>query len=145
MLPATVRGWTKPAFADPEATIPRKITGATVLSPFDPVVWKRDRAERLWNFEYRIEIYVPAEKRQWGYYVLPVMVDGDLVARLDVKNERDSGVLRIKAVHSEAGKCTGDVVDRIADAVRDLALLVKASTIEVEPQGDLARLLATVV
>jgi uncharacterized protein YcaQ len=145
VLAATVRGWKQLAFADPEATIPRKISGATVLSPFDPVVWRRDRAERLWNFEYRIEIYVPAEKRQWGYYVLPVMVDGDLVARLDVKNERDSGVLRIKAAHAEEGKCTGDVVDRVADAVRDLALLVKASTIEVEPQGDLARLLATVV
>ncbi len=145
ILAATVRGWKQPAFADPQATVPRKITGATVLSPFDPVVWKRDRAERLWNFEYRIEIYVPASKRRWGYYVLPVMVDGDLVARLDVKNERDSGVLRIKAAHSEAGKCTEEVVGRIADAVRDLALLVEASTIEVEEQGDLARLLSTVV
>jgi uncharacterized protein YcaQ len=140
-----VRGWKQLAFADPEATIPRKISGATVLSPFDPVVWRRDRAERLWNFEYRIEIYVPASTRQWGYYVLPVMVDGDLVARVDVKNDRNSSVLRIKAAHSEAGKCTEEVVGRVADALRDLASLVEASTIEVEQQGDLARVLSTVV
>ena len=66
---AEVESWNKPAFVDPKAVVPRRITGATVLSPFDPVVWNRDRAERIWGFEYRIEIYVPAAKRRWGYYL----------------------------------------------------------------------------
>ncbi len=144
VVPATVGGWTEPAFADPEAKTPRRIVGATALSPFDPVVWKRDRAERLWNFEYRIEIYVPAEKRRWGYYVLPVMVDGHLVARVDVKNDRDAGVLRLKASHAENGRCTHATAERVAGAMEDLARFVGASAIDVEPRGDLATLLSQV-
>ncbi|NNF63401.1 MAG: winged helix-turn-helix domain-containing protein, partial [Acidimicrobiia bacterium] len=75
-VPASVKGWDKPAYADASASIPRSIRGATVLSPFDPVVWCRERAERLFDFAYKIEIYVPAAKRRYGYYVLPVMIDG---------------------------------------------------------------------
>lgn len=138
VVPATVRGWHKPAFADPNARIPRMIRGSTVLSPFDPVVWKRDRAERLWGFEYKIEIYTPAAKRRWGYYVLPVMVDGHLVARLDVKTDREAGVLRIKASHVEAGYHNGDTAESVLSAIEDLRQLVGSSEVDIEDRGDFA-------
>ena len=135
---AEVESWNKPAFVDPKAVVPRRITGATVLSPFDPVVWNRDRAERIWGFEYRIEIYVPAAKRRWGYYVLPVMVDGDLVARLDVKTDRDASVLRIKAAYAEPGHATPAVAARVRSAVEDLRVLVRVDEVDVADRGDLA-------
>ncbi len=145
IIPATVKGWGEPAFADPHAKTPRSIVGSTALSPFDPVVWKRDRAERFWNFEYRIEIYVPEAKRRWGYYVLPVMVDGRLVARIDVKNDREAGIMRLKASHAEDGYCTPESAERVADAMRDLAQFVGAESIDVEQRGDLAKHLAQVI
>ena len=138
VVSAAVDGWDKPAFADPAASVPRSIEGATVLSPFDPVVWKRDRAERMFGFEYRIEIYVPEAKRRWGYYVLPVLVDGALVARLDVKTDRDAEVLRIKAAHAEPGRAERANAARVADAVRDLMQLVEVGTVDVANKGDLA-------
>jgi uncharacterized protein YcaQ len=141
VVPASVRGWDKPAYADAHASIPRAIRGATMLSPFDPVVWNRDRALRLFDFHYRIEIYTPAEKRQYGYYVLPVLVDGHLVARLDVKTDREASVLRIKAAHAEPGWADAATAERVGQAVRDLARLVEVSDVDVEDRGDLARLL----
>ena len=141
--PASVHGWAKPAFVDPDATTPRSITGATVLSPFDPVVWKRDRAERIWDFEYRIEIYVPEKKRRWGYYCLPVMVDGQLVGRLDVKTDRQDDVLRIKAAHLEEGYDANDVAERIVPAIRDLRQLVGVDDIQFSDNGNLATHLAS--
>lgn len=138
ILPATVKGWDVPAFADPDAKTPRSITGATVLSPFDPVVWFRERAERIWGFEYRIEIYVPEAKRKYGYYVLPVMVDGDLVARLDVKTDRQADVLRIQSSHAEFGHDTLEMAGRVAEAIHDLAALVGVEGIEVSNNGSLA-------
>ena len=143
VVPATVRGWDEPAFADPEARVPRKIAGQTVLSPFDPVVWNRDRALRLFDFDYRIEIYVPAAKRRWGYYVLPVLVDGEIVARIDAKTDRAEGVLRIRSAHAEPGRLDARHAGRVALAVDDLAGLVQVESVVVEPKGDLAPLLAS--
>ncbi len=145
VLPAAVKSWNDKAFADPDATTPRAIVGATTLSPFDPIVWNRDRAERLWNFEYRIEIYVPESKRRWGYYVLPVMVDGHLVARVDVKTDRQAGVLRVKAAHAEVGHLTPESAERVACALRRLSKFVGAESVMVEERGDLATLLAAVI
>ncbi len=145
VLPATVEGWSKPAFADPDARVPRSITGSTVLSPFDPVVWKRDRAERLWGFEYRIEIYVPAAKRQYGYYCLPVLVDGDLVGRLDAKFDRKAGVLRMLSSHAEPGANTAAIATRVADAVWDLARLIDVDAVDVVDKGEFARNLAAAI
>ncbi len=142
VLPATVKTWDKPAFADPRATTPREIRGATVLSPFDPVIWKRDRAERIWGFEYRIEIYVPEVKRRWGYYVLPIMVDGHLVGRIDVKNERNVGVLRVKSSHAEEGCDGADLVEQMWHAIEALRELVGCDRIEVDSSGNLADALA---
>ena len=131
--------------ADPEAKIPRRIEGATVLSPFDPVVWNRERALRMFDFDYRIEIYVPESKRRWGYYVLPVLVDGEIVARLDLKTDRTANILRVKSSHLEAGRNPGFVAERAATALRDLARLVSVDSIEVEAGGEFEKPLAAAV
>lgn len=144
VIPASVNGWNDEAFADPDATTPRAIVGETTVSPFDPIVWNRDRAARLWNFEYRIEIYVPESKRRWGYYVLPVLVDGHLVARVDVKTERDTGVLRVKAAHAEEGHVRPESAERVGSALRRLSTFVGAESVVVEERGDLAKLLASI-
>jgi hypothetical protein len=133
-----VEGWTHPAYLHPEATRPRSVDVATILSPFDPIVWNRDRAERLWNFRYRIEIYTPEAQRVHGYYVMPVLIGDSLVARLDLKTDRQDRVLRVQGAFIEPGVDRGAVVERLRAVLDDLARFVGVDTWVVGERGDLA-------
>ena len=96
--------WTdRPVWRAPGLRVPRRVPGAALLSPFDSLVWQRERTEGLWGMYYRLEIYVPAPQRVYGYYVLPFLLDEELVGRVDLKADRPAGALLVKAVHWEPG------------------------------------------
>ncbi len=139
LVPAVVAGWDKPAYLDPAARRPRAFKRAALLSPFDPLVWHRERASRLFGFDYRIEIYVPAAERRFGYYVLPFLLDNDLVGRVDLKTDRKAGLLRVRGAFGEPGVEPGEVAEAMARELESLAGLVGVSAVAVDEEapGDL--------
>ncbi len=145
LIPVQVQGWAKPAYMHPDAKVPRRIDRAALLSPFDPVVWHRDRTERLFGFRYRIEIYVPQPKRQYGYYVLPFFLNDQLVARVDLKSDRQRGVLMVHGAFGELGVPVDDVVQALAIELLSMARWLGLGSVEVGAKGDLASPLAAVV
>jgi uncharacterized protein YcaQ len=138
----SVEGWQETGYLSNSARLPRRIAGASLLSPFDPVVWFRPRAERLFNFHYRIEIYVPAAQRKWGYYVLPFRVGDDIVARVDLKADRQSGKLLVLAAHDEVDTDRSNCVSHLARELRALAAWLELDDIRVTKKNEFSRSLA---
>ncbi|WP_370261980.1 winged helix-turn-helix domain-containing protein [Cryobacterium sp. TMT4-10] len=146
LLPVEVPGWGPAgspgaAWLHRDARLPRSVDADAVLSPFDPVVWNRGRAQRLFGFHYRIEIYTPQPKRVFGYYVLPVLLGDTIVGRVDLKNDRQAGVLRVQAAWSEPG-APRDTAERLAGVLRETAAWQGLGAIDVRPRGTLAAALA---
>ncbi len=143
LRPVKVERWNEPAYLHRSARIPRKVSGCSLLSPFDPLIWYRPRTERLFGFHYRIEIYVPESKRKWGYYVLPFLLDDRIVARVDLKADRKAGMLLVLAAHSEDGIQSSRVAQALAGELRTLADWLQLERIKVSRKGVFARELAS--
>ncbi len=142
LLSVAVEGWSAQGYLSRDARLPRKIGGASLLSPFDPVVWFRPRAERLFDFHYRIEIYVPVAKRRWGYYVLPFRLGDRIVARVDLKADRPAGTLRVMRSHLEPHAGPGETASRLASELRELQHWLELDAISVVRHNAFSRQLA---
>ena len=140
-----VDGWREPAFLDPKARLPRNISANTLLSPFDPVVWYRPRAARLFDFEYRLEIFFPKPKREWGYYVLPFLMGERLVARVDLKADRKTGRLLVLAAYREAHADANSVASALGKELHTWATWLDLEGVVVGRSGNLARYLTQAV
>jgi uncharacterized protein YcaQ len=142
LRPVAVQGWKQPAYLHHQARLPRRVRAATLVSPFDPLIWERSRTERLFDMTYRIEIYVPAPQRLYGYYVLPFLLGERFAARVDLKADRKAGVLQIPAAWIEPGADETETAGALAAELRRLAGWLGLDRIAAPERGDLARPLA---
>jgi uncharacterized protein len=145
LVPVEVEGWGAPAYVWHEARRPRRVSARALLSPFDSLVWYRERTERIFGFRYRIEIYTPEPKRQFGYYVLPFLLGEQLVGRVDLKADRQAGVLRVQSAWLELGQDPHYVAEELAAELATTARWLELDAVEVRPRGDLAKELAAAV
>jgi uncharacterized protein YcaQ len=144
LLPVTVKGWREPAYLDAGARRPRRIETTSLLSPFDNLIWFRERTERMFGVRYRIEIYVPAEKRQHGYYVLPFLEGDALTARVDLKSDRKAGVLIVQSAHAEPW-ASDETPVKLAHELKRMAGWLGLESVRVQKKGDLAEALTAVL
>ena len=142
LTPVAVHGWKQAAYLAPGAKAARPDGAAVLVSPFDNLIWRRERAERLFGTKIRIEIYVPAEKRQHGYYVLPFLQGESVTARCDLKADRAAGLLRVQSAHLESHATADAVAEPLAAELRLMAGWLGLREVSVTGRGDLAAALA---
>ena len=142
LTPVSVEGWRQDAYLAPGARVPRRAAGAALLSPFDNLVWRRERAERLFGCRIRLEIYTPAHKREHGYYVLPLLLGETIAARVDLKADRQAGVLRVQAAHLEPGASVDETASALAGELALMARWLGLDGVEATEMGGLATALA---
>lgn len=142
LTPVAVKGWDHGAYLHPQARRPRKVTASALLSPFDNLIWFRQRTERLFGTRVRLEIYTPAHKRVHGYYVLPFLQGEAITARVDLKAERKKGVLMVQAAHAEP-EANERTPELLAAELRLMAGWLGLKEVEIARKGDLAERLAT--
>jgi uncharacterized protein YcaQ len=135
---AAVEGWRERAYLQPEARVPRTIDARGIVTPFDSLVWERSRIERLFGMRYTIELYTPPPKRVYGYYVCPVLIGETLVARCDLKADRDRRVLMVQSAFLEPGQHAKRVAPDLLDELRHLQTWLELDRIEAGTRGDLA-------
>jgi len=143
--PIDVEGWSAPAYLLAGQTIPRRDRGTAMLCPFDPLIFFRPRVQRLFGFHYRIEIYTPANKRQYGYYVWPFLLDGELVGRVDLKTDRAADALHVVGAYIEPEQSSSRVVQALAGELETMAAWLGLGGVTVGERGDLAGPLRAVI
>ena len=141
LSPVKVKGWREPAYLDPRAVLPRRVTTDALLSPFDNLIWFRERAERMFGVKVRLEIYTPEAKRTHGYYVLPFLQGEAITARVDLKADRKAGMLLVQASHAEPW-ADAETPARLAAQLSAMAGWLGLDRVQVKPKGDLAKALA---
>jgi uncharacterized protein len=138
LLSVRLPGW-PPAYLHPDAELPESIDGAHLLSPFDSLLWSTERVERVFGFTHNVETYLPESRREYGYYVMPFMLDGELVGRVDVRADRHRGLLLVPGAWAELGAAIDVVAPALAEQLRDLAAWLELDQIEVDDRGDLSK------
>ncbi|WP_252275578.1 winged helix-turn-helix domain-containing protein [Pseudomonas subflava] len=141
LQPVAVQGWKQPGYCRGEPSVPRRVRASALLSPFDSLVWERERTERLFGFRYRLEIYTPPDKRVYGYYVLPFLHHERLLARVDLRSERAQGRLAVHAVHLEEAVLSEEALHALAEELRALAQWLGLDAVVLNCRSPVAALL----
>jgi uncharacterized protein YcaQ len=145
LLEVAVEGWRETAYLYRGAAVPERVEAASLISPFDPLIWTRPRVERLFGFDYRVEIFVPPAQRRWGFYVLPFLLGDRLVARVDLKLDRAARRLWVKGAWSEGGIGSAEVAEPLAVELWTLARWLGMEGVSAGRRGNLARALSAAI